>query len=118
MSCGCQITDAHRTNAVMCATCRYRPEPGPAQACGVDGCSIALRVMGREPCPIGRHADADGVCRIDGVEFIGVPFYIQWLVRSRLGRWFYGVQLAKPLPECGCYAPLKRWWNQLRGRGT
>jgi len=116
-TCGCKTPDSWTTNAVMCATCPHRPMPGECkQACQLDGESIVLRVMGAKTCPIGRHLDADGTLEWAGLRWNGVPYPLHLALRVGWVRRLWGFGLRRPLPECGCYAPLKDWWENSRLR--
>ena len=114
MACGCAgasvVGSDLRPRALMCLTCRERGD-----VCGVDGVSIRLRILGKEcaPCPLGRHPDKDGLVLWRDCEWVGPPFIHRWLIRRR---WFRrlvggGKNLTGPMAGCGCYAPLKRWWE-------
>ena len=97
-------------NALMCATCRYRP-PEASDACGLDGQSVTLYVLGVKACPLGRHLDADGHVSWQDLPWEGPPIFHRWLVKRRWFRRRIGCgSKAVKMPGCGCYVPLKRWW--------
>ena len=117
MACGCKTPESWTTNAVMCATCVHRPVADePLQACQLDGQSIVLRVTGQDLCPIGRHVGEDGTLEWAGLRWNGVPYPLHLAMRFRWLRRMWGFGLRAPLPECGCYAPLKEWWGNSRMR--
>ena len=42
------------------------------------------RVAGLEPCPLGRHLNADGTLTWMGLEWEGPPIFHRWLVRRKV----------------------------------
>ena len=88
----------------MCQTCHrsIKSAAGSAITCTVLGRPIADLVRRSEPCPEGRHPDADGIVRWAGVRWFGVPEPLRWAIVWALGREPRG------LHGCGCIAAVKQ----------
>lgn len=106
MACGCgKPNPSVLLSAAMCGACQSLDRPGMV-VCTIDGKPSLSR-----PCPIGKHADKDGVVRWAGLEWHGMPYPIRLVYRWSWLRWLTGVRnprLANLKPEgCGCCVGLK-----------
>jgi hypothetical protein len=113
--CGCdkvpltvKATDTRETVRARSAMCLLCPGGGRTGACAETGETVEHMVR-HGGCPLGRHPDAAGIVRWQGMEWMGVPAVIRWAwpVLRRL----HGLPaLTGPLPGCGCHLAAKEAW--------
>ena len=98
-----QLSNAPTSRAAMCQTCpnAQRNKLGGATRCKIDGKSIVYLTTRENVCPIGRHPDAAGRVRWLGVEWLGVPEPLRWLLTWQLKRE------PRNLDGCGCIKAVK-----------
>ncbi len=101
MTCGCTTPPTSAsTRAAMCQTCPHAvKERGSAIQCTVNGSAVMTIAMTTDPCPAGRF---DGTrVRWAGVEWLGVPEPLRWLLTWQLKRE------PRNLDGCGCIKAVK-----------
>lgn len=102
MSCGCAPppTSSASTRAAMCQTCPHAVKVnGSAVQCTVSGMAVVTIAMTTVPCPVHRFDDAK--VRWAGVEWLGVPEPLRWLLTWQLKRE------PRNLDGCGCIKAVK-----------
>lgn len=107
MSCGCKqpVSTGAATIAAMCQTCpaAVRDKYGSAVECTYAKLQILTIATTGVPCPIGRF-DSHGAIRWWGVEWIGVPEPLRWVLTWKLKR------SPRNLDGCGCIKAVKESW--------
>lgn len=125
--------------AAMCAVCVHRDgRVTDARAlCTIDGRHIEIHAYeaavgrrlgvphdspdaGRWGCPLGRHPDARGIVRLNGVEWYGLPWPVRVILRVGIVRRSLGLPpltgREQPHDGCGCVRALKVIWMRLTQR--
>lgn len=90
----------------MCQTCPHADfnRSGSATTCTVNGHRVlSLALSTRFECPVGRYR-TDGSVWWRGVEWIGTPEPLRWLLVWKLGRE------PNNLSGCGCIRAVKESW--------
>lgn len=97
MTCGCTTPPTSAsTRAAMCQTCPHAVmERGSATQCTINGMPVVTIAMSTTPCPVGRFD------RWMGVEWVGVPEPLRWVLAWQLKREPRG------LTGCGCIKVVK-----------
>ena len=106
MSCKCSVKYLSASSrAAMCQTCPKAKHnaKGSAVTCTIGGKSVAeIAFDAAYECPTGRMHTT--TTRWLGVEWIGVPEPLRWVLTWQLGR------LPRGLEGCGCVKVVKESW--------
>lgn len=107
MSCKCSVKYLSASSrAAMCQTCPSAKHnaKGSAVTCTISGKSVAeIAFDTAYQCPINRM-NIDSSTRWLGVDWIGVPEPLRWVLTWQLGRSPRGLE------GCGCVKAVKESW--------
>ena len=106
MTCGCNKPVEHNAanKAAMCQTCpKSIKHGGSAVTCSVNGKSVTQYAHAFEDCSLGRFK-ATGEIRWCGVDWLGTPEPLRWVLTWQLGR------NPRNLTGCGCIKAVKESW--------